>query len=151
MLVRNRRTVSRAAAIALAAALSVGSLAPPAGALNRLESRLFKRVNIARQNHGIRALKLNPWLSRKAHGHSLRMARRGTVYHTRCLSCLFRARRYDQIGENVGLADTIRRVHRVMMRSSGHRSNILRRGYHSIGVGVKKTRRGVWVTEIFWD
>jgi uncharacterized protein YkwD len=151
MLVRSRRTVSRVAATALAAALSVGSLAPPAGAFNRLESRLFNRINSARQNHEIRALKLNPWLSRKALRHSRRMARRGTVYHTRCLSCLFRDRRYSRVGENVGLADTVPRVHRLMMGSSGHRANILRRGYHSIGVGVKKTRRGVWVTEIFWD
>jgi uncharacterized protein YkwD len=150
MPVRSRRSVSRAAAIALAAALSIGSLAPPAGALNRLESRLLSKVNSARQNHGLRALKVSDWLSQKARGHSIRMARRGTLFHTRCLSCLFRTRRWDKIGENIGLAAHVRRIHRLMMRNSGHRSNILGRGYHSIGVGVKETHRGVWVSEIFW-
>lgn len=150
MLARSPRTVSRAAAIALAAALSIGSLAPPAGALNRLESRLLRKVNYARENHGLRQLRASDWLSVKAHRHSARMARRGTLYHTGCLSCMFRTRRWDKVGENVGLAAHVRRVHRLMMRNSGHRSNILGRGYHSIGVGVKATRRGVWVTEIFW-
>jgi uncharacterized protein YkwD len=150
MRVRNRRTVSRAAAIGLAAALSIGSLAPPAGALTRLESRLVSMINNARDNNGLRELKVSTWLTRKARGHTSRMVRRGTLYHTRCLSCLFKARRYDKIGENVGVAATVRRVHRLMMRASGHRSNILGRGYHSIGVGVKMTRRGAWVTEIFW-
>ena len=150
MLVRSRRTVSRAAAIALAAALSIGSLAPPAGALTRLEDRLLDRINGARQNRGLRTLRASDWLSQKARGHSIRMARRGTLFHNSCLSCMFRTRRWDKIGENIGVAAHVRRVHRLMMRSSGHRSNILGRGYHSIGVGVKRTRRGVWVTEIFW-
>jgi uncharacterized protein YkwD len=148
--VRSRRTVSRAAAIALAAALSIGSLAPPAGALNRLESRLLSKVNDARQNNGLRTLRASDWLSRKARGHSVRMSRRGTLFHTPCLSCIFRTRQWDKVGENIGLAANVRRIHRMMMRASGHRSNILGRGYHSIGVGVKQTRRGVWVTEIFW-
>jgi uncharacterized protein YkwD len=150
MLARSRRTVPRAAAIALAAALTIGYLAPPAGALNRLESRLLTMVNHARQNHGLRALRASDWLTRKARGHTLRMIRRGTLFHSRCLSCLFRTRQWNKIGENVGLAANVRRIHRLMMRASGHRSNILGRGYHSIGLGVRSTRRGVWVTEIFW-
>jgi uncharacterized protein YkwD len=150
MLVHRRRTVSRGAAIALAGALSLGSLAAPAEALSPLERRLFKRVNMARQNHGIRRLQVGSWLSRKARGHSIRMARRGQLYHTRCLSCMFRSRRWSRIGENVGLAGTVQRVHRLMMRSSSHRSNILGRGYNRIGVGIRKNHRGLWVTEIFW-
>jgi uncharacterized protein YkwD len=150
MLVHRRRTVSRGAAIALAGALSLGSLAAPAEALSPLESRLFKRVNVARQNHGLRRLHVSAWLSRKARGHSIRMSRRGQLFHTRCLSCMFRSRRWNRIGENVGLAATVKRVHRLMMRSSSHRSNILGRGYNRIGVGVRKSHRGVWVTEIFW-
>jgi uncharacterized protein YkwD len=150
MFAHRRGSASRAAAIALAATLSIGSLAPPAEAISPLEHRLFKRVNTARRNHGIRRLQVSSWLSRKARGHSIRMARRGSLYHTRCLSCMFRSRRWKLIGENVGLAGTVLRVHRLMMRSSSHRSNILRRGYNRIGVGVKETRRGVWVTEMFW-
>lgn len=150
MLVHRRRSVARGAAVALAGALTVGSMAPPAEALSRLEHRLHRRVNVARQNHGLRRLRASAWLSRKARGHSIRMARRGSLYHTRCLSCMFRSRRWSRIGENVGLAATVQRVHRMMMRSSSHRSNILGRGYRKIGVGIKKNRRGVWVTEIFW-
>ena len=143
---QRRRAVSRGAA----SALSLGSLAPPAEALSRLENRLFKRVNTARRNHGIRTLRAPDWLTTKARNHSIRMARRGSLFHTQCLSCMFRSRRYVRLGENVGMAGTVRRVHKLMMRSSSHRSNILGRGYHSVGVGVKRNRRGVWVTEIFW-
>jgi uncharacterized protein YkwD len=150
MFAHRRGSAPRVAAIALAATLSIGSLAPPAEAISPLERRLFKRVNIARQNHGIRRLQVSAWLSRKARGHSIRMARKGQLYHTRCLSCMFRSRRWSRIGENVGLAGTVRRVHRLMMRSSSHRSNILGRGYNRIGVGIRKNHRGLWVTEIFW-
>jgi uncharacterized protein YkwD len=143
-----RRT--RGAAIALAGALTLGPLVTSAEAQSPLEKRLFRRVNTARKNHGLRTLRAPDWLTTKARNHSIRMARRGTLYHHRCLSCMFRSRRYDKIGENVGLAATVRRVHRLMMRSSPHRANILGRGYHSVGVGIKKNRRGVWVTEIFW-
>jgi uncharacterized protein YkwD len=150
MFAHRRGSAPRVAAIALAATLSLGSLAAPAEALSPLESRLFKRVNVARQNQGMRRLQVSAWLSRKARGHSIRMARRGSLYHTRCLSCMFRSRRWSRIGENVGLAATVLRVHRLMMRSPSHRSNILGRGYNRIGVGVRKNHRGVWVTEIFW-
>jgi uncharacterized protein YkwD len=150
MFAHRRGSARRVAALALAATLSIGSLAPPAEAISPLEHRLFKRVNMARQNHGIRRLQVSDWLSRKARGHSRRMARRGYLYHTRCLSCMFQSRRWSRIGENVGLAGTVRRVHRLMMRSSSHRSNILGRGYNRIGVGIRKNHRGLWVTEIFW-
>jgi len=150
MFAHRRGSAPRAAAIALAATLSIGSLAPPAEALRPLEDRLSKLVNTARRNHGIRRVQVSAWLSRKARGHSIQMARRGSLYHTRCLSCMFRSRRWNRIGENVGLAHTVQRVHRLMMQSSSHRSNILGRAYKRVGVGVKKTRRGVWVTEMFW-
>ena len=149
MFAHRRGSASRVAAIALAATLSIGSLATPASGLTRLEKRLYHKINGARRNHGIRQLREPNWLSRRAHRHSVRMARQGRLYHTSCLSCMFRSRRYRQLGENVGLAGTVRRVHRLMMRSSSHRSNILGR-YRSVGVGVKKNHRGVWVTEIFW-
>jgi uncharacterized protein YkwD len=147
---QRRRTVARGAAIALAGALTIGSLAPPAEALSPVEKQLVSRINGARQNHGLRRLRVSPWLSRKAQGHSNRMARRGYLFHTRCLSCMFRSRRWDKLGENVGLAGTVLRVHRLMMRSPSHRSNVLGRGYHSVGVGIRKNHRGLWVTEMFW-
>lgn len=147
---QRRRTVARGAAIALAGAVCFGTMAIPAEAVSPMEKRLVKRVNNARDNKGLRNLRVSAWLSKKAQTHSNKMARQGRLYHTRCLSCMFKSRRWRKIGENVGLGETIQRVHRAMMKSSGHRSNILGRGYSRIGVGIKGTRRGLWVTEIFW-
>jgi uncharacterized protein YkwD len=147
---QHRRTVARGAAIALAGAVSLGTVAIPAQAVSPIEKRLVKRVNNARDNKHLRRLRVSAWLSKKAQTHSNKMARQGRLYHTRCLSCMFKSRRWRKIGENVGLGETIQRVHRAMMKSSGHRSNILGKGYNRIGVGIKSTRRGLWVTEIFW-
>jgi uncharacterized protein YkwD len=147
---QRRRTVARGAAIALAGAVSLGTMAIPAEAISPLEKRLVKKVNNARDNRGLRRLRVSSWLSKKAQTHSTKMGRQGRLYHTRCLSCMFRSKRWRKIGENVGLGGTIRKVHRAMMRSSGHRSNIVGKGYHRIGVGIKRSRRGLWVTEIFW-
>jgi uncharacterized protein YkwD len=147
---QRRRTVARAATIALAGALTLGPLAPPVEALSPVEKKLVQRVNGARQSHGLRRLRVSAWLAKKAQGHSNRMARQGRLFHTRCLSCMFRSRRWDKIGENVGVGNAVRQIHRAMMRSPAHRSNVLGRGFHHLGVGIRKNRRGLWVTEIFW-
>jgi uncharacterized protein YkwD len=78
------------------------------------------------------------------------MARRGRLYHHRCLSCRFAGRNWSALGENAAAAGSVRRAHRVLMRSSGHRENILSRRYHRIGIGVVRARGLFWVTQIFY-
>jgi len=100
-------------------------------------------VNGSRAAHGLRPLKLSEKISRRAHRHSMKMARSRTLYHS-CVSC-----KYRNASENVGVARSMKRVHNMMMSSSGHRGNILTSRYRRIGVGVVKRGGRFWVTEVF--
>ena len=147
----------RAAAAILSAGLAVGlAVAEPAAdhasAVTDSERKMVRLVNRSRRNHGLSALKISRKLSRKAHRHSVRMARRGYLFEHSCLSCVLNRSGVDWSigGENVGYGSTLWRIHRAMMRSTVHRSNILRRGYRRIGIGVVKRGGRYWVTEIFY-
>jgi uncharacterized protein YkwD len=74
------------------------------------------------------------------------MAREGAVFHRPCLTC--RIPPADAVGENVGMGGSLRRIHRMMMRSGGHRHNLLG-NFDAVGVGVVKRGGRFWVTEIF--
>lgn len=103
-------------------------------------------INQARSDNGMGSLGLSQKLSRRAHGHSERMADSGRLFHS-CLNC--RSGGGRRMGENVGVAGSIREVHRLLMNSSSHRANILATAFERVGVGVVRKGGRVWVTEIF--
>jgi uncharacterized protein YkwD len=113
------------------------------------EQRLLDMVNGARSARGLPPLGVRDDLVRMAHRHSAKMARRGVLYHHGCLACRFPSGSWQALAENVGVAGSLRRIHRMMMGSAGHRANILG-GFDTIGVGVVKKGRRYWVTEIFF-
>jgi uncharacterized protein YkwD len=117
----------------------------PASAATTLERALYTKINATRVNHGLRPLNFSPYLTKKAHAHSAAMASRRRLYH----SNLSRICCYRSIGENVAYGDTVYRVHRALMGSSGHRANILASRWRGVGVGVVKSGGRLWVTEIF--
>jgi uncharacterized protein YkwD len=100
-------------------------------------------VNGARAGHGVRPIKLSERISRRAHKHSVKMARSRSLYHS-CVAC-----KYRRAAENVGMGRSVKRVHSMLMASSSHRSNILNGSFGRIGVGVVKRGGRVWVTQIF--
>jgi uncharacterized protein YkwD len=131
--------VRRALAIALAGVLV---FAAPATSLDRPEERLAAMTNTARHRHDMPRLDGGPRLRVAAERQSVRMAKRGRLYHgslgwTSGCHCW---------GQNVGKGPTVRAVFRAFMRSADHRANILDRCYRRAGYGVVKTRRAVWVT-----
>jgi uncharacterized protein YkwD len=123
-----------------------------ASAVTNSERAIVRLVNRSRRNHGLSGLKVSWKLSRAAHRHSVRMARRGSLYEHSCLACVLNNRgvSWSIGGENVGYGSTLRGIHRAMMRSTVHRSNILRAGYRRIGIGVVRRNGRYWVTEIFY-
>ena len=137
--------------ILLAALLSAAvPVTATASSSKDMRRKLLSLTNSARNNNGLRSLDLNWRLSRDALRHSRRMADRRTVYHTSNLYRLVRRWHPSSWGENVGMAGTVKRVHKLFMQSSSHRGNILRSGYSRIGIGV--TRRGgrTWATVMFY-
>lgn len=130
------------AAVPATTAMAAGS--------TQMRRKLLTLTNAARRNNGLRALDLNWRLSKDALGHSRRMAERHSVFHTSNLYRLVRPWHPSAWGENVGMAGTVRRVHKLFMRSSAHRGNILRTGYSKVGIGVFDGGGRVWATVIFY-
>ena len=115
-----------------------------------MRRRLLSLTNSARRDHGIRGLDLNWRLSRDALQHSRRMAQSRTVFHTSDLYRLIRPWKPSTWGENVGMAGTVRRVHRMFMQSAAHRGNIFRARFSKIGIGVVRRGGHTWATVIFY-
>ena len=113
------------------------------------ELKVLHMVNSSRAASGIGALSLSERLTRMARRHSRRMASERRLFHHSCLACRFSSG-WKLLGENVGMAPTLRRIHRMMMRSDGHRSILLNGGFQRVGIGVVRKGGTYWVTEIFY-
>jgi uncharacterized protein YkwD len=138
---------------AVLAAVLVAALPLTAGATSNpreMRQKLLSLTNSARRNNGLRPLDLNWRLSKCAIRHSRRMAERHTVYHTANLYRLVRRWHPSVWGENVGMAGTVRRIHRLFMRSASHRGNILRSGFAHAGIGVVRKGGRTWATVMFY-
>lgn len=138
--------------VVLAAVLmaAVPATTAMASGSNEMRRRLLTLTNAARRNNGLRSLDLNWRLSKDALRHSRRMAENHSVFHTANLYRLVRPWHPSVWGENVGMAGSVRRVHKLFMRSSAHRGNILRTGYSKVGIGVSRGGGGFWTTVIFY-
>jgi uncharacterized protein YkwD len=137
--------------IALVVAVLVTGTAAEAdaGALRR-RNRMLHLLNGVRRHHDLPTFRLNRELSTKALRHSRRMASANSLFHTQDLYRVVRSYDPSCWGENVGQAGSMRTVLRLWMRSAGHRSNILRRAFRRVGVGVAKASGSFWVTVMFY-
>jgi uncharacterized protein YkwD len=140
------------ALVLITAALAAPSTASAGTRARSTEMKwtMFHLVNVARRHHGLNPLQLNARLSKTAFGHSLKMANRNTVFHTANLYDTVRRYRPNRWGENVGMASTVRGLHRAFMASYEHRANILGSGYRKVGIGLVSSGGYVWGTLIFY-
>jgi uncharacterized protein YkwD len=145
---RRYRTVVIAAIIAVV--MVVGTSTQAAGSCywhSKKDRLLAKKTNASRANAGVGKLKLDPQLSRVAKRQAKAMARKRTLYHTPNLGSL--VTRWRSVGENVGYASGVKRVHKMFMGSSGHRSNIMKSSYRHMGTGAIRAGGNVWVAVVF--
>lgn len=129
------------------AVLLAGS--PPALAATdtAAEADLVARVNAERNARGLPALQVRGDLRDVARRQAVRMADRGRMSHNPNLGsevCCWR-----KVGENVGYGSDTGTIHRTMMGSSSHRTNILDPDFTEIGVGVERRGDTIWVSEVF--
>jgi uncharacterized protein YkwD len=158
-----RRGVATLAVVALAASAAVASSdaarssAPQSGRQTKsataiLETAVISRINAVRRRHGLRALRHNVRLAAAADFHSRDMVRRGYFEHSsangtvfwRRIERFYPSRGFNSwtVGENLlwatdryGAAFTVRE----WMNSPPHRSNILSRDWHEVGIGAVYT------------
>jgi uncharacterized protein YkwD len=147
---RGAKTIVIGAMLAAVLVAALPLTADAASNPKEMRQKLLSLTNSARRNNGLRPLDLNWRLSKSAIRHSRRMAERRTVYHTANLYRLVRRWRPSVWGENVGMAGTVRRIHRLFMGSASHRSNILRGGFGHAGIGVVRKGGRMWATVMFY-
>jgi uncharacterized protein YkwD len=121
------------------------------------DDALFTLLNAARREHDLPALERNASLDRVAAQHCRAMKARGQVSHD--TGAGDPARRVEEAGlrpqatgENVALAKTVPRLHRVLWASPSHRENLLLRRWDQAGVAViEKDDGSLLATEVFID
>jgi uncharacterized protein YkwD len=134
-------------ALCAALTLSTAFYSGTAIATTSTERKLHSLINSARGSHGLGGLTLSTALSKRAHRHSARMADSGRLFHS-CLTCR-RGTGTTASAENVGVGDTLQKVHVALMNSASHRANILSKSHKRVGVGVVSRGGRVWVTQLF--
>jgi uncharacterized protein YkwD len=108
----------------------------PAPDLHPIEARVVEKTNAQRALHGLPPLSVDPRLLRSARDHAAWMTNSRSMVHTT-----------KPVGENIAMGQhSSTEVINSWMNSSGHRANILNRGYNCIGVAAYRTPEGT----IYW-
>jgi hypothetical protein len=121
------------------------------------EEALARMIGGARTSVGLAPLARDSGLDVVARDHAIRMSQAHQLAHdvgdgdpTERLRLAGVDPRVS--GENVAHAPTLAGAHRALWASPSHRSNLLRREFRLVGVGVVRDTRGeVWVVETFAD
>jgi uncharacterized protein YkwD len=151
-------TTRRAALVGvLAVALTLGIAAPSAQA-GPLRERLLSIMNRVRENHDLRALKLNVRLSDDAKAHTRKMIRRDELFDPSNLAGVLRPYRWNDLGADVvGCAGTLRHIVHLWMHHAEHRAILLHPKLRRAGLGVivaaGKTscgRNAIWATSLMY-
>ncbi|MFA6665579.1 MAG: CvpA family protein [Armatimonadota bacterium] len=106
------------------------------------EAQMLGLVNAERTRRGLRPLVMDESLRRVARAHSADMFRRGYFSHESLggASPFARIRRgrarFTAAGENIALSPTVNMAQSGLMKSAGHRENILRPVFGRVGIGV---------------
>ena len=139
-------------ALLLIGAMLFGASPATAGcwAQKASEQRLGKMLDRVRVDNGRVRLDFDDDLAKAARVHSKRMARRAYLYHNdnQSIRTLLRGH-WEVLGENIGAGRDVRQIYKAFMRSSGHRAQILRRGYRKVGVGIVRRHGRQWTTVLF--
>lgn len=122
---------------------------------NSAAAEVLALVNRERAAAGCRPLSLDERLNRAAEGHSADMAQNNYFEHT-SLDGRSPFKRMEDAGypspggENIAMGyKTPSDVVKGWMNSSGHRQNILRCDYTTMGLGTANSSRGIYWTQVF--
>jgi uncharacterized protein YkwD len=151
------RTRIAAARIALVAALALGltslGVAPASASTGTPRTRMYRATNESRTNHSVKKVDIHVRISKLVRKHSVAMARRGELFHTRDADGKYLdGVKWRTWGENVGVTGgTIAGLQRAFMDSAGHRANVLNEGFRRVAVGTYRDDDGLlWVTVFFY-
>lgn len=115
---------------------------------------LIQRVNQVRQQHGLQVLTADKRLSFVAFKHSEDMSRRKYFAHINPDAedpnqRFHKQGGYGQVGENIAFDISVSNAFNQLMKSPGHRANILQRDYTHLGIGVFFDGQHFYITQMF--
>jgi hypothetical protein len=135
--------------------LALALFAPEAKAQDYLvtdEARVRELVNQARFERDLPSLSRHEGLAGLARAQSVRMVKRGDIYHNPGLVSEVTGLgiRWLRVGENVGYGPDVAVIEQAFLDSPDHLHNIIDPSYNAIGVGVVPGDGGrIYVTQVF--
>src|ERR1051325_4844842 len=132
----------------------LGSFTAHAGPSQR-EQQLFDLVNHEREKAGLSKLEWNDRLAQAALAHSRLLAEHQDLSHQFSGEPNLQERagttglRFNSVAENVAAAPDVDTAHTALMKSPGHRANILHQDYNAIGISIVERDRELFVTQDF--
>jgi uncharacterized protein YkwD len=149
-----RPSLVLAAFISALAAMTVGPVAHPApvsaGTAANMESKILGWINDARENRGLRPLRVTDKLRNLAGDRATQLARSGDLEHPDCLSCVLNSRdiSWDVCGEVIAMTtynwghDAARSIFESWRGSAPHWGLLMGRDFRRIGLGVAYRSQG---------
>ncbi|MGZ4895419.1 MAG: CAP domain-containing protein [Candidatus Angelobacter sp.] len=132
----------------------MGSFPAHAGPSQR-EQQLLNLVNHEREKAGLNKLEWNDRLAQAALAHSKLLAENRDLSHQFSGEPLLQERvgetrlRFNSVAENVAAAPDVDTAHTALMKSPGHRANILHQDYNSIGISIVDRDHELFITQDF--
>jgi uncharacterized protein YkwD len=124
--------------------------------IKALEQEMFRLVNVERQARGLEKLESLAPLADVARQHSRAMAERNEVTHEIDGAPSFETRVKNSVpdachfGENITKHYTVEYALADLLRSKGHRGNILDPQYKILGIGIVRNNDGLlYITQDF--
>ena len=133
----------------------VASVAPPALAqkvcyeYTKRDTNLAQRINATREQNNVRALTVDPELSRVARKHTSEMIQTGRVRHTPTDVLQKRVTNWSALGESVLRGSTVKALMRKLRTRDPHKMNLLEKDWRHLGVSVKKHDGRLWATVVY--
>jgi uncharacterized protein YkwD len=121
--------------------------APAAQPAGGLAAEAAAQVNAFRAANGVGPLAWNGALAAKAEGWSLHMASTGVLAHSTLSDGAPDG--WRTLGENVAYNSSLDGALRALEASPGHRANLLKPAFTSIGIAVVVSNGRYWVTQVF--
>jgi uncharacterized protein YkwD len=119
------------------------------------EKQLFDLVNHEREKAKLSKLEWSDRLAQAALAHSKLLAENRDLSHQFSGEPNLQERvgaiglRFNSVAENVAAAPDVNTAHAALMKSPGHRANILHQDYNAIGISIVERDHELYVTQDF--
>jgi uncharacterized protein YkwD len=119
------------------------------------EQQLFDLVNHEREKAGLNKLEWNDQLAEAALAHSRLLADNRDLSHQFSGEPTLQGRvgatrlRFNAVAENVAEAPDVDTAHTALMKSPGHRANILHQDYNALGISIVERDHVLFITQDF--